>query len=154
VSDRDWAAVAKQAIDANQYLTLATADAAGRPWASPVWYAHRDYAEFIWVSSPDARHSRNIAERPEVAIVIFDSTVPVGSASAVYVDALAEEVTGDDVERDIAVFSERSETNGARAWTSADVRPSARHRLYRARAVEKFVLDEGDQRISLDGGAV
>jgi predicted pyridoxine 5'-phosphate oxidase superfamily flavin-nucleotide-binding protein len=26
-------------LEANQYLTLATADAAGRPWATPVWFA-------------------------------------------------------------------------------------------------------------------
>ena len=30
--------------------------------------------------APDARHSRNLAARPEVAIAIFDSTVPVGGA--------------------------------------------------------------------------
>ena len=27
----------------------------------------------LWVAAPDARHSRNLAARPELAIVIFDS---------------------------------------------------------------------------------
>jgi nitroimidazol reductase NimA-like FMN-containing flavoprotein (pyridoxamine 5'-phosphate oxidase superfamily) len=60
-------------LDANRYMTLATADEPGSPWASPVWYATEDYGEFFWVSSPDARHSHNISVRPEVAMAIFDS---------------------------------------------------------------------------------
>ena len=56
-------------IDANSYMTLATADEHGRPWASPVWFATVDYLELVWVSSPEARHSRNLAVRPELAIV-------------------------------------------------------------------------------------
>ena len=42
----------------NRFLTLATADAEGLPWASPVWFATRDCREIFWVSSPTARHSR------------------------------------------------------------------------------------------------
>jgi hypothetical protein len=37
----DLAAGAREIIDANRYLTLAGADDDGRPWAAPVWYAHR-----------------------------------------------------------------------------------------------------------------
>ena len=76
---RDPATVARGIIDANRYMTLATADGDGRPWASPVWYAHQGYTDLYWVSRPEARHSRNLAVRPEVSIVIFDSTVPEGT---------------------------------------------------------------------------
>jgi len=31
------------------------------------------YAEFFWVSAAEAAHPRNIAARPQVGIVIFDS---------------------------------------------------------------------------------
>jgi hypothetical protein len=60
--------VVRAIIDAHQYMTLATADAHGTPWASPVWCATDDYREFFWVSSPAARHSHNLAawERPDV----------------------------------------------------------------------------------------
>ncbi len=30
-------------VDGHWYMTLATADASGRPWASPVWFAHDGY---------------------------------------------------------------------------------------------------------------
>ena len=63
--EHDLGAVARSIIDKHRYMTLGTADADGLPWASPVWYAPRDYREFFWVSSPEARHSRNLAVRPE-----------------------------------------------------------------------------------------
>ena len=50
----DLAAYARRIIDAHVYMTLATADAQGRPWASPVWFAHEDHTRFVWVSRPDA----------------------------------------------------------------------------------------------------
>jgi hypothetical protein len=70
-------------------MTLGTADGDGRPWVSPVYYAPEGYAEFYWVSSPKATHSRNIAARLEVSIVIFDSRTPIGSGQGVYVSACA-----------------------------------------------------------------
>ena len=60
--------LARTIIDSNRYMALGTADTDGRPWVSPVWFASEDYKHFHWVSSPDARHSQNVAARPEVAI--------------------------------------------------------------------------------------
>jgi pyridoxine/pyridoxamine 5'-phosphate oxidase len=143
----DLHATARRLIDAAMYMTLATADDEGRPWASPVWFAPVDYAEFLWVSKPDARHSLNIAARPEVAIVIFDSTVRIGAAEAVYLEAVAEELSGSELELAIEVFSARSTAVGAREWTIADVTAPASLRLYRATASAWFVLDPNDQRV-------
>jgi nitroimidazol reductase NimA-like FMN-containing flavoprotein (pyridoxamine 5'-phosphate oxidase superfamily) len=135
-------------VDGNSYMTLGTADADGLPWASPVWYAPASYREFFWVSRPGARHSRNIAVRPDVGIVIFDSTVPIGTGKAVYLAALAEQVTAaDEIERGMAVFSRRSLEQGGREWTPDDVGSTARVRLYRATASEQFVLSPEDERL-------
>ena len=38
---------ARGIIDANLYLVLATADVTGRPWSSPVYFAHSGYAELF-----------------------------------------------------------------------------------------------------------
>ena len=140
-------ATARRLIDAAMYMTLATADDGGRPWASPVWFAPVDYSRFLWVSKPDARHSLNIAARPEVAIVIFDSTVRIGAAEAVYLEAVAEELSGPELETAIEVFSAASTAAGARAWTIADVTTPASLRLYRATASAWFVLDANDRRV-------
>jgi nitroimidazol reductase NimA-like FMN-containing flavoprotein (pyridoxamine 5'-phosphate oxidase superfamily) len=149
MSDADLDAGARAVFAGNRYMVLGTADADGRPWTSPVWYAREGYEELYWVSSPRARHSRNLAARPQVSIVIFDSQVPVGSASAVYMLALAEEVTGAELERGMDVFSRRSEAQGLRPWTLADVTAPAKHRLYRATVTEHWVLGPRDERVPI-----
>src|SRR5918994_1419617 len=139
--------MARAIIDGNGYMTLATADADGMPWASPVWYARASYREFFWVSRAGARHSRNIAVRPDVGIVIFDSTVPISTGKAVYLAARAEQVTAaGEIERGMSVFSRRSLERGGREWTPDDVAPDARLCLYRAMASEQFVLSPKDER--------
>ena len=143
----DLAALAREIIDSNQYLTLATADADGRPWASPLWFAHEDHSRFLWVSKPDARHSRNLKHRPQAGIVIFDSTVPMGGARALYAAAAVEQLTGEEAERGVAIFSGGSEALGGPEWTTHQVSPPAPYRLYRANASEQFVLGQGDERL-------
>jgi nitroimidazol reductase NimA-like FMN-containing flavoprotein (pyridoxamine 5'-phosphate oxidase superfamily) len=147
--EREHVQLARSIIEANLYMTLATADGEGLPWASPVWYAHSAYSEFLWVSNPEARHSRNITTRAQVAIVIFDSSVPVGEAQAVYVDAVARELSDSERQRAIEIFSGRSEAQGAGEWTTADVIAPAPLRLYRAAAVEAFVLQGDDRRLPI-----
>jgi diguanylate cyclase (GGDEF)-like protein len=124
----DNAAIARAIIDGNSYLVLGTADAGGSAWASPVWFATDDGRDFYWVSSPQARHSRNLAVRPRLGIVIFDSTVPAGDGQAVYMSATAAELTGDDIDTGIDVFARGAVAAGLATWTRADVVPPARHR--------------------------
>lgn len=147
MSEHDGETIARAIVDSNLYMTIATADATGRPWASPVYYAAADYSEFFWVSSPDAVHSRNIAARPEVSLVVFDSRAPVGEGQAVYISAVAGELTGADLERGIQIFSKRSVEHAGPEWTIDDVHAPAFHRLYRAAASERWILDPGDHPI-------
>lgn len=142
-SPDDIATIARSIMDSNRYMALATADEHGVPWASPVWYASEGYHELFWVSKPEARHSRNLAVRPQLAIVIFDSH-QAGGWNALYMSAVAEEFA--DVGRGLAIFNRRGEGQGLRAWTREEVLPPARHRLYRATVSEHFVLDPHDQR--------
>jgi pyridoxine/pyridoxamine 5'-phosphate oxidase len=139
--------VVKVIVGANSYMTLATADEHGNPWASPVWYATADYREFIWVSSPQARHSRNLAVRPELAIVIFDSQQRPGTGEAVYVSARAEQVAEPDLDRCLGIYSTISQRQGLAPWSRQDVQPRARFRVYHAIATEHFVLSAGDERL-------
>jgi len=147
MSDAKTTVSARALIDGSRYLTVATADADGRPWATPVWFAHDRYAECLWVSRPGARHSVNIAGRRSVALVMFDSTVTPGSAQAVYVDAEAEEVDAETLDSAIGAYSDKSVGTGLGPWSAADVSGTALHRLYRARAVASFVLAANDRRV-------
>lgn len=145
----DLAALGRAIVDANLYLVLGTADDAGRPWVSPVYFAHADFREFYWVSAPETMHSHNVAERPHIGIVIFDSQVPISTGQAVYMSAFAGELTGGDREGPIEVFSQRSLEHGGVRWTLADIEPPARLRLYRATALEHYVLDANDRRVAV-----
>jgi uncharacterized protein YhbP (UPF0306 family) len=148
----DLAALGRQIVDSNLYMTLATADESGRPWASPVYYAADGYTDFYWVSGPESTHSRNLSVRPELAIVIFDSSVPIDTGKAVYLEAAAGRVEGEAAERGIEVFSLRSQEHGGGPFTMADVEPPAHLRLYRASASRQYVLDpdaEHDERAAV-----
>ena len=146
----DYAAAGRAIIDANLYMVLGTADQSGMPWVSPVYFAPVGYRDFLWVSKPGARHSVNIADRSDVSIVVFDSSVPISQGQGVYMAAAAEELTGEEAEREVAVYSRHTLAHGGVAWSIDDVRPGARLRLYRARATEQFVLDERDERVPVD----
>src|SRR3954452_21017148 len=124
----DLDAVARAIVDADRYMTIGTADRDGVPWVSPVWYAPDGDAEFLWVSDPAARHSRNLAARPRTSLVIFDSHAPVGTGRAVYAAGIGEPVPDADLDRCVASFSRRSEAQRAAAWTRADVVAPARVR--------------------------
>jgi hypothetical protein len=117
------AQTARGIIDASRYLVLATADATGRPWSSPVYFAHIGFTEFYWVSSPDAAHSRNIAVRPEVGIAVFDSHAEIGTGQGAYMSAAATLLEDGETARG----SRRSPAvrwRTAAEWTSGDVRPA------------------------------
>jgi nitroimidazol reductase NimA-like FMN-containing flavoprotein (pyridoxamine 5'-phosphate oxidase superfamily) len=134
--------VAREILGAVSYVVLATADAEGAPWASPVWFAMETYPELYWVSHPGARHSQNIAVRPQIAMVVFDSTVAPGSGQGVYMTATAEQLTDPGaIERGIAVFSRESVREGAQELGLDEVTGDARLRLYRGSVHEYWILD-------------
>ena len=147
--NEELAAMVRRVIDDNVYMVLGTADADGRPWTSPVFFAAEGVRDFYWMSSPDVAHSQNLVHRPEVSIVLFDSRAAVGTGgkSALYMAGTAGMVPDDEIEHGVTVYPGPPE-RGARAITAADVQPPGRYRLYRATATEHFVL------CPLEGGGV
>ena len=143
MNQQDLGAIARTIVEANMYMVLGTADESGQPWVSPVYFASAEYTEFYWVSSPEARHSRNITIRPQVSIVIFDSQAPIGTGQGVYMSAVAEELTDIELERGIEIYSRTSLGHGGHAWKQDDVKLPAPYRLYRATVSEHSILDPG-----------
>ena len=135
----ELATLARTIIDANLYLTVGTADRDGRPWVTPVYYATADYTDFYWVSAADAEHSRNIAVRPDVGIVIFDSSVRPYEGRAVYLTAVATELAGGELVRCLGFYPGPPE-RGATSIALEDVTAPSPYRLYRATASEHHVL--------------
>jgi uncharacterized protein YhbP (UPF0306 family) len=152
VPEPDHTGIANAIVDANRYLTLGTSDEDGTPWLTPLYYTPDGYADFYWISSPDATHSRNLGRRPEVSIVIFDSQAAIGTAQAVYARAHAEQVPDADLPDAVRVaFSPRFP--GVRSMTPDQLRAPASFRLYRARTTRRWILDpapgSGDRRVEV-----
>ncbi len=130
-----------QLLNANHYCVLATADAAGEPWATPVFFAARHDRELFWVSSPTSRHSRNIAVRPTIGITIFDSTAPIGGAEALYLEAHAGPLDSSLHPQALEVLNSRLPPPQALSLT--DLPPAGPLQPYRATATRHYVLIRG-----------
>jgi hypothetical protein len=130
---------ARAVIDATSYLTLGTVDADGRPWTSPVYFAPVGIREFIWVSASDADHSRHLAARPSVSLVVFDSTVAPYHGRAVYAVGEARALSGDDLDRALVAYPRRDD-GGATELTRDDVTGPSPYRLYGVTASDLWVL--------------
>ncbi|MGH2789216.1 MAG: pyridoxamine 5'-phosphate oxidase family protein [Actinomycetota bacterium] len=144
-SEPELEAMARRIIDGNPYMTMATADGEGRPWVTPVYFNPDGSQDLYWISSPDAQHSRNLAVRSDVSIVVFDSQVRIGDAEAVYIRAHAQEVTEPTLGDCAVAFRARFE--GVRTFAPDELRAPAKLRLYRATAAEHWVLIRGNDPI-------
>lgn len=130
---------ARDIIAANLYLTLGTAGPDGNPWTTPVYFAPDGDREFYWVSAVDARHSGHLAERPQVSMTVFDSTVVPYHGRAVYAVGEAREVSGGDLDRALRVYP-RPGGAGVTPVTLEDVTAPSPYRIYRATASDLWVL--------------
>ncbi|WP_127794501.1 pyridoxamine 5'-phosphate oxidase family protein [Agromyces sp. LHK192] len=141
---------ARRVVEANTYLTLATADASGNPWATPVWFAPSDdLRDWYWMSRPATRHSANLAERGSAAFAVFDSGSSTSGAQAVYGEGAVSPVAEDDLDRHLAVYAERSIERGEGVWDRSRVTGSAPLRLYRLHASALYALDENEHRLEV-----
>lgn len=138
----------QQILDTNRYMVLATVTPGGAPWATPVYFANQDSRTFWWVSNPDSRHSQNIETNASIAITVFDSSVPIGGATAMYAEATARECPDELIHDGITIFSRCADRDGAGVWGVEHVTAPKRLRLYQARVDALFVLatDDGPDR--------
>jgi len=128
-------------LAANRYCVLGTADQAGTPWVTPVFFAPLGADQLCWVSSPNSRHSNNIAGRSTIAITVYDSTVPVGGAEAAYFDAEAAGAGPDQVEAALAALNARLPSD--KQLSLSDLVPAGPMTVYQATIRRRYLLVRG-----------
>src|SRR5258708_17012146 len=112
----------REIIKKNIYLAVATASKEGKHWISPVFYAFDDGYNLYWVSNKDSLHSQLIRANPQVAIVIFDSSVPEGAGDGVYFEAIASELeTEEEIKQGIEIMDQKETKDKFRLKEIANV---------------------------------
>ena len=129
--DQDLDAYARELLDAHRFVVLGTADGTGLPWVCPVFYALDGPGTLYWVSRPGARHSANVAVRPEVSLVVYDSSKAVGEGGAVYMSGRVAVADPAELPR----FNADAVRKGA-----YEVRLGEQFLLYRATVTDHWVL--------------
>jgi nitroimidazol reductase NimA-like FMN-containing flavoprotein (pyridoxamine 5'-phosphate oxidase superfamily) len=154
----DLADLARKQLAANRFMVLGTVDPSGRPRVSPVWFSMVAHRDLYWLSSEEAHHSRNIAKRPDVSVVVLDTRADPHTGQAVYLEATAARVPDDQLEDACAAaFAEVDDDLSFTPETLAE-QPFV---LYRARVTSAEVHVRGrdfgdgtgsDQRVPVDLG--
>lgn len=90
---KDLNKLAREIIEKNQYMTIASSSKVGNPWVSPVVYVFDKNWNLYFVSMPSSRHCANINENQKVAIAIFDSQQLWGEGIGLQIEATVKVVS-------------------------------------------------------------
>lgn len=135
---------AKQIIESNIYMTLATASKSGQPWISPVFFVYDDSYNLYWISNKESRHSNLVRDNNKVAIVIFDSSAVEGEADAVYLEAEAEEMSDEnEIAAAVEIWNRRVSQEEFKVSALNKVTGGAVWRVYRAKPYAVSKLGKG-----------
>lgn len=85
-------------------LTLATVGPDGLPQAAPLFYASDAHLNLIFLSSPDSRHSRNLARNPAAAAAIYDEAWEWQAIRGVQLEGRVERLEGEERQAALALY--------------------------------------------------
>jgi len=68
------AAIARRLLEASTLCAIATVSPGGRAHVNTAYFAWGPDFDVVWLSAPEARHSRNVRANPSAAVAVFRST--------------------------------------------------------------------------------
>lgn len=103
----DMRPVLREFLATHSTLALATAgEQDGRPQVTPLFFASDNDLNIYWISSPDSRHSVNIADWDDVAATVYEPTWEWTGIRGVQIEGTARAVIGDEERnRALTVYS-------------------------------------------------
>ena len=134
---------AKEIIGQIKYATIASVSENGLPWNAPVFTAFDEQYNFYFGTHKDSQKAKNIRANGRVFLVIYDSTVPVGTGEAVYIKASAQEVSDPSELR--RIFELLKERRKATYWGFAALDANGPIRLYKATPEQAWMNDAGSK---------
>jgi uncharacterized protein len=73
-------AIARRLLEDSKLCAIATVSPGGRPHINTAYFAWGSEFEIVWLSAPDARHSRNVRTNGSAAVAVFRSTQTWGGS--------------------------------------------------------------------------
>ena len=100
--------VARRLLDGSKLCAIATVSSRGRAHINTAYFAWGMELDLIWISEPDALHSRNLSANPTAAIAVYDSTQVWGKPDrGIQLFGSAREVRGQAARAAERLYSKR-----------------------------------------------
>lgn len=84
--------LAKEIIQKNEYLALATVDKNEESWISTLCYTFDKSYNFYFASIPSSKHCVNFSKNKKVSFAIYDSTQKWGCGIGLQIEGVVEKV--------------------------------------------------------------
>ena len=96
-SARRLVAMTRRLLDESKLCAIATVSAEARAHVNTAYFAWGPAFEIVWLSAPEARHSRNIRANPSAAVAVYRSTQTWGGSDhGIQLFGTARELRGRD----------------------------------------------------------
>jgi uncharacterized protein YhbP (UPF0306 family) len=154
-------AQAQQILRTEQFLTLATVDRSGFPWASPLLYGYDAGLTLYWSSAIASRHSVNLDEtQGRCAVTMFDSHASPGKITGLFLTGTGKLVPEDQVAQAMEHLFDRMDQRPNR--TATDYLGDSPRRFYQFQPSEIWITGDRvpvgnqlvDTKVALDIGAL
>jgi uncharacterized protein YhbP (UPF0306 family) len=104
------AAIATELLAASELRAIATVSSRSGARITTAYFAWGDDFRCVWLSHPDAHHSRNIQLNPSVAIAVYDSAQTWGTPDrGIQLYGRARKATGAGPQTALEVYADRFE---------------------------------------------
>jgi uncharacterized protein YhbP (UPF0306 family) len=95
ISQRRLRILARRLLNSSTLCAISTVSADGRAHINTAYFAWTASFDIVWLSAPEAHHSRNLRRHPSVAIAVYDSAQKWGGSDrGIQIFGRAREATG------------------------------------------------------------
>ena len=106
--------MARRLLDESKLCAIATVSPGGRAHVNTAYFAWSTRFEIVWLSSPQARHSRNIRATPSAAVAVYRSTQKWGGSDhGIQLFGRAQELRGRSAREAERLYAARFRAYGA-----------------------------------------
>jgi hypothetical protein len=139
--DPDHFTRVEQILQTERFLTLATVDRSGFPWASPLLYGYDAGLTLYWSSAIASRHSVNLDQsQGRCAVTMFDSHASPGKIAGLFLTGYGELVPDDQVAQTMEHLLTRMDQRPNR--TAADYLGDSPRRFYQFQPKEIWITGD------------